>query len=91
MKAADAIERFVALTCIAMGLVQLMALSVKDPVQVQKFRYLRTYTYGAISEATMMYFIRRRIFTSLAWRPKSFITRYIREAQALPWSEKEAK
>lgn len=91
LKAADAIERFVALACIAMGLVQLMALSVKDPVQVQKFRYLRTYTYGAISEATMMYFFRHVIFAILAWRPESFITRYIREAQALPWSENESK
>ena len=87
LKTADAIERFVALACIAMGLTQLMALSVKNPEQVQKFRYLRTYTKGAISEATMMYYFRHRFFASLLRKPESFITRYIREAQALSKAE----
>lgn len=90
LKAIDATERFVLLACIAMGLVQLMLLSDSNPAGIQKLRYLRTVTEGKVSEATFMYYLRRRFFAGLSLRPRSFITRYISEAQDPEMWRKEA-
>ena len=89
LRTIDAIERFVLLAGIAMGLIQMMLLSDNSPSYIQRLRYLRTMTEGKLSEATLMYYLRRTFFTGLASRPRSFITRFISEAQnPEDWADK---
>lgn len=90
LAAIDATERFVQLSCIAMGLVQMMALQCEDSGKIQALRYLRTKTNGKISEATMMHYLRKRFFVSLALRPHSFITQYITASQCREECDSEA-
>lgn len=79
----EATERFVQVACIAMGLVQLMLFHDQTDVQaIQDFRYTRTKTPGAISEATMMYYLRRTFLIVLAASPESAIMQLIREAKS---------
>ncbi len=79
----EATERFVQVACIAMGLIQMMLFHNQTDVQViQDFRYTRTKTTGAISEATMMYYLRRTFLILLAENPKSELMQLIREAKS---------
>ena len=55
LRTVDATERFVLFANIAMGLIQMMLLSVNDVKTIQNMRYLRTVSEGKISEATLMY------------------------------------
>ena len=78
----EATERFVQIACIAMGLIQLMIFHDQTDVQeIQNFRYTRTKTSGSISEATMMYYLRRTFLIVLASAPDSAIMQIIREAK----------
>ena len=81
-----AIESFVTFSSIAMGTLQLLALNEKSRDEVVKSRYLRTESNVTPSEATVMYYLRKRLFTLLATSPQSFITRYIREKQMCTFS-----
>ena len=79
----EATERFVQVACIAMGLIQLMLFHDETDVQaIQDFRYTRTKTPGAISEATMMYYLRRTFLILLAAAPESELMQLIREAKS---------
>ena len=81
LETAKAIERFVLLANIAMGLIQIMILNVNSTEEIEALRYLRTHTPGRVSESTMMYFLRHRFFWGLLQNPKSFVTRYIQHAR----------
>lgn len=84
LKAVDATERFVLLSCIAMGLVQMMILREEDVTRIQDARYLRTKTEGKISEETLRYYLRRHLLFSLAKQPGNCIMRFILELQSPP-------
>lgn len=76
-----AIEGFVLFASIAMGILQLIALDGRNGRPAKKIRYLRTASRNCPSEATVMYYARKNIYSLLLQHPDSFITRFIRERQ----------
>jgi hypothetical protein len=77
----EATERFVFFSCVAMGLVQMMALTPSIAEQAQKARYLRTQTPGKVSEATILTYLAKNFYRLLLFRPDSGLSRIIRDAQ----------
>ena len=76
-----AIEAFVFCSSVAMGILQMLALNKKYKDEIKSARYLRTASKDSPSEATVMYYFRKRIFYILARSPQSFVTQFIREKQ----------
>lgn len=79
LKAIDATERFVQLSCLAMGLTQMMIFRVTDPKKIQLCRYLRTRRSDRISEATLLVYLRRTLLLSLLSKRDSKLASFIRE------------
>ncbi|WP_233277442.1 hypothetical protein [Paenibacillus durus] len=77
-----AIEGFVMCQCIAMGLLQLIALRFSGRVPVLSFRYLRTPSHAVVSEATVAVYLRKSIFRWFAQQPHLPLTQIIRSKQA---------
>ena len=77
-----AIEGYVLFASIAMGILQMIALDETPSGEAQKSRYLRTMPKVHPSEATIMYYLRRRFYPVLLKTPDSFITRIITEKMA---------
>ncbi|SCW29902.1 hypothetical protein SAMN04487970_10021, partial [Paenibacillus tianmuensis] len=77
----QAIEGFVMCSCIAMGLVQLIALRFSERVPGLFFRYLRTPSKTIVSEATVTVYLRKSIFRLFAQNPHLSITKIIRSKQ----------
>ena len=77
----EATERFVFFSCVAMGLVQMMALTPSIAEQAKKARYLRTQTPGKVSEATILSYLAKNFYHLLLFRPDSGLSRIIRQAQ----------
>jgi hypothetical protein len=77
----QAIEGFVMCSCIAMGLVQLIALRYSHQVPGLFFRYLRTPSRSIVSEATVTVYLRKSIFRLFAKNPHLSITEIIRSKQ----------
>ena len=76
-----AIEGFVLFAGIAMGVLQLLSLSDEFNETIRKSRYLRTPSRENPSEATVMYYLRRKIFLLMLNNPDSPITKIIRAKQ----------
>ena len=76
-----AIEGVVLFASIAMGVLQLIALDGRSCRSAKKIRYLRTISRKCPSEATVMYYVRKNIYSLLLQHPDSFITRFIRKRQ----------
>jgi len=76
-----AIEGFVMCSCIAMGLLQLIAVRYSNRVPNFFFRYLRTPSKNIVSEATVMAYLRRSIFRMFARNPHLAITKIIHSKQ----------
>lgn len=76
-----AIEGFVLLSSIAMGLTQIISLTREFESELQICRYLRTQPRLRFSEASVMACLRKSFFVFMLQHPDSFITRYIREKQ----------
>ncbi len=72
-----AVEGFVMFSCIAMGLIQMIALQYSSTLNLQSFRYLRTRSGPVASEGTTMCFLRRYFFRFMALCPDSTISRII--------------
>ena len=83
-----AIEGFVLIANIAMGIAQMAALN-SDADEVRKYRYLRTIVPTRISEATVMCYFRKQLFALLLKHPESPITHFIRERQTHGYVELE--
>ena len=77
----EATERFVFFSCIAMGLVQMMALTPSISEQAQKACYLRTQTPGKVSEATILSYLAKNFYRLLLFRSDSGLSGIIRDAQ----------
>lgn len=69
-------EGFVLFASIAMGVLQLIALDGRNSRSAKKIRYLRTVSRKCPSEATVMYYVRKNIYSLLLQHPDSFITRF---------------
>ena len=76
-----AIECFVQLCCISMGVLQLVSFHEADIREIDSARYLRTKRRETLSEASVIYYLRRHFFTVMASHPDSAITRIIVKAQ----------
>jgi len=76
-----AIEGFVLLSSIAMGLTQMLSLYEDLNGTVQSARYLRTPPRSRVSEASVVYFLQKSFFAFMLQHPDSFITHYILEKQ----------
>lgn len=77
----EATERFVFFSCIAMGLVQMMALDPFISEEARKHRYLRTWTQGKVSEASILSYLSRNFYRLLLIHPDSALSRIIWYAQ----------
>jgi hypothetical protein len=76
-----AIEGYVMCSCIAMGLLQLIAVQYSSKVPALFFRYLRTPSKAIVSEATVMVYLRKSIIYLFARNPHLYITKIIRSKQ----------
>ena len=81
-----AIECFVQLCCISMGTLQLMSFHEEECDEIKNSRYLRTVRRETLTEASVIYYLRREFFAIMANHPDSAITRIIRNAQS--WKKK---
>jgi len=76
-----AIEGYVMCSCIAVGLLQLIAIRYSGQVPALFWRYLRTPSKLIVSEATVMYYLRKHIFRLFAQNPHLAITQIILSKQ----------
>lgn len=76
-----AIECFVQLCCISMGMLQLVSFYEADIHEIDSTRYLRTKRRNTLSEASVIHYLRRHFFTVMASHPDSVITQIIVKAQ----------
>ena len=76
-----AAEGYVIFSSIAMGIIQMLCLKYDGKIQVSDFRYLRTPSRKAMSEAGMMVYLRRNLFRFMAQQSGSTITRIISSKQ----------
>ncbi|MFL1676656.1 hypothetical protein [Paenibacillus dendritiformis] len=78
----QAIEGFVMCSCIAVGVVQLLALRFSGRTPALFFRYLRPPSKSIVSEATVVAYLRKSIFRLFAQNPHVALTEIIRSKQA---------
>ncbi len=78
-----AMEGYVLLCSIALGIIQLLCLKYSEKIHVSDFRYLRTPSRSVMSEASMMLFLRRNLFRFLAHQDTLTITQIISAKQIL--------
>ena len=79
-----AIEGYVMCSCIAMGMLQLIAVHYSGKVSGLFFRNLRTPSKTVVSEATVMAYLRTSIFRMFAQNPRLAVTQIIRSKQEIP-------
>ncbi|MDD9150478.1 transposase [Sporolactobacillus sp. CQH2019] len=79
LQTVKAIEGFMMCSCIAMGLLQLVAL--REGGNRKMFRFLRTPAQDIVSEATLMAHLRQTIFQRFARNPHLTLTQIIQEKQ----------
>lgn len=80
-KTIQAIEGFVMCQCIAMGLLQLIALQFSGRTSGLFFRYLRTPSHAVVSEASVAAYLRKSIFRLFAQNPHLSLTQIIKSKQ----------
>lgn len=76
-----AIEMHMALSCIAMGILQSISMLYIEKVSLDHLRYQRTPSKGRISEANVIHYLRKHFFRLLGQNPKLRITRIIQKQQ----------
>jgi hypothetical protein len=78
----NAVEMYVMCSCIAMGLLQIIALNFSSTeVNNKIFRYLRTPSKTIVSEATAACYLRKNIIRIMAKNAGLSITKIIRNKQ----------
>lgn len=81
----NTIEMYVMCSCIAIGLLQIMALKFSSKeLDTRRFRFLRTPSKKIVSEATVAYYLRKNIFRIMAKNAGSSITKIIKTKQVDP-------
>ena len=81
LEAVRAIEMHMALSCIAMGILQSVTICFIGKVSSSQIRYQRTPSRGRVSEAAVMHYLRKYFFQLLGKQPGLRITRIIQEQQ----------
>ena len=81
----NAIEMYVMCSCIALGLLQIIALKFSsNELNTQSFRFLRTPSKEIVSEATVACYLRKNIFRIMAKNAGYSITKIIKNKQVNP-------
>lgn len=81
LEAVRAIEMHMALSCIAMGILQSLSLCFAGQISPSQIRYQRTPSKNRISEAAVMHYLRKHFFRLLGKQPGLRITQIIQEQQ----------
>ena len=81
LSAVRAIEMHMAMSCIAMGILQSISICFIGKVSSSHLRYQRTPSKGRVSEATVMHYLRKHFFRLLGKRPELRITQIIQKLQ----------
>ena len=81
LEAIRATEMHMALSCIAMGLLQSLSIYYIGKISSDQIRYQRTPSQGRVSEAALMQYFRKHFFRLLAQKPELCITRIIEGLQ----------
>ena len=81
LEAVRAIEMHMALSCIAMGILQSLSIRFIGKVSSSQIRYQRTPSQGRISEGTLMHYFRKHFFRLLEQKPELCITQIIHRLQ----------
>jgi len=92
LEAAQAIELHMALSCIAMGTIQMLALYTAGKLvseKVKMLRYLRTPSLEVVSEATIMWYLRKYFFHFMARNPSLTVTQLIKLEQGSPEKQRD--
>lgn len=84
LEAVRAIEMHMALSCIAMGILQSLSICLIGKVTSTQIRYQRTPSRERVSEATLMYYFRKHFFCLLAQNPDLRISQIILGLQKYP-------
>jgi len=85
----DAIEGYVLLGCIALGLLQIISVKFASMFSSDKVRFMRTRSNTIPSEATVADYIRRNIYQLFRFLPDLAITAIIRDRQIEPQDQSE--
>ena len=83
------IEMHMALSCIAMGTIQALAIQAEGKLRSEQIRYQRTPSKGKISEGAMMCYLRKYIFHFMGQSPELRITQLIQEMQEMSVIDKD--
>ncbi len=81
LEAVRATEMHMALSCIAMGVLQSLSIYYIGKISSDQIRYQRTPSQGRVSEAALMHYFRKHFFRLLAQKPELCITRIIQGLQ----------
>ena len=81
LEAVRAIEMHMALSCVAMGILQSITILFIGKGSSSQFRYQRTPSRGRVSEAAVMHYLRKHFFRLLGKQPELRITQIIQEQQ----------
>ena len=84
LEAVRAIEMHMALSCIAMGILQSLSIRYIGKVSSSQLRYQRTPSQGRVSEAALMHYFRKHFFRLLGQKPELCITQIIQGLQEEP-------
>lgn len=84
LEAVRAIEMHMALSCIAMGILQSLSIRFIGKVTSGQIRYQRTPSKGRVSEAALMHYFRKHFFRLLGQKPELCITQLIQGLQEKP-------
>ncbi len=92
LEAVQAVELHMVLSCVAMGTIQMPALYIADRPANDKakaLRYLRTPSADIVSEATIMWYLRKYFFHFMARNPGLVITQLIKSEQEKSGKQKD--
>lgn len=81
LKTIRASEMYVMMSCIAMGIIQMLSLDPKYCIPPEELRYQRTPAKEKPSEANIMYYLRQNIFAFMGTQADSGIMQIIRNLQ----------
>ena len=81
LEAVRATEMHMALSCIAMGILQSLSICFIGEISPGQLRYQRTPSRGRVSEAAVMHYLRKYFFRLLGKQPELRITQIIQEQQ----------
>ncbi|MDE7246280.1 MAG: transposase [Lachnospiraceae bacterium] len=81
LKAVRATQLHMALSCISIGILQILSIIFDGKLESSQLRYQRTPSRGRVSEAALMHHMRKYLFLFMEKQPELRITQIIQEQQ----------